>query len=204
MDTHSCNSLNLAVYNKHESCVRALLAAGADPDINIATHYVMTPLHFASSIGHDACVRTLLGGGANPNVAGFSGWTPLHDAVNKGHVACVRTLLGFGANPNVVDDFGFSPLYWASWKGHKECAKIVAVRVLEDRSLTDDEWDLVPLGSDIGHLLPVVMIRDGRDAAAKLVSKLPEQKRYVLETATMCLSRVVLRDVAEQILVRCV
>ena len=48
------------------------------------------------------------------------------------------------------------------------------------------------------------MARDGRDAAAKLVSKLPEEKKKVLETVAMCLSRVVLRDVAEQILVRCV
>ena len=47
------------------------------------------------------------------------------------------------------------------------------------------------------------MTRDGRDAAAKLVARLPKEKQKVLETAAMCLSRVVLRDVAEQILVRC-
>jgi hypothetical protein len=89
-------------------------------------------------------------------------------------------------------------------KGHKECAKIVAVRVLTERALTNDEWDLISHGSDIGYLLPVVMARDGRDVAAKLVSKLPEEKQKVLETAAMCLSRFVLRDVAEKILVRCV
>jgi hypothetical protein len=89
-------------------------------------------------------------------------------------------------------------------KGHKKCAEVLAVHILAERSLTDDEWDFVPKDSDIGHLLPVVMARDGRDATAKLVSRLSEEKQKVLETATMCLSRFVSRDVAEQILVRCV
>jgi hypothetical protein len=71
-------------------------------------------------------------------------------------------------------------------------------------TLRDDEWDLIPRDSDIGHLLPVVMARDGRDAAAKLVSRLPTEKRKVLETAVMCLSCVVLRDLVERIAVQCV
>ena len=89
-------------------------------------------------------------------------------------------------------------------KSHKECAKILIIRILADRFLTDDEWDLIPTDFDIGSMLPVVMTRDGRDAAAKLMSKLPAEKRKVLETAAICLSRFVSRDVAEQILVRCV
>ena len=43
----------------------------------------------------------------------------------------------------------------------------------------------------------------GRDEAAKLVSRLPEDKRKVLETVAMCLSRFVSRDLIEPILVRC-
>ena len=129
---------------------------------------------------------------------------PLHRAALGGHEACVRVLIAAGADPNVVNVGGNTPLQIAVEKGHRECAKILAVRVLADRDLTDDEWDLIPVDSDIGHLLPVVMDRDGRDAAAKLVSKLPAEKQKVLETATMCLSRFVSRDVAEQILVRCV
>jgi hypothetical protein len=96
----------------------------------------------------------------------------------------------YAAKPGETDDLVMSSL--------------LAVRMLADRALTDDEWDLVPPDGDLGHLLPVVMARDGRDAAAKLVSKLPAEKRKVLETATMCLSRFVHHDVAEQILVQCV
>lgn len=76
--------------------------------------------------------------------------------------------------------------------------------MLADRALADDEWDLIPEESDIGHLLPVVMVRDGRDAAAKLVSKLPAEKQRVLQTAALCLSHFLSRDLGEQILVRCV
>ena len=75
--------------------------------------------------------------------------------------------------------------------------------ILTKRALEDDEWGLVPTDFDIGYLLSVVMTRDGRDAAAKLVARLPEVKRKALETAAMCLSRFVSYDVAEQILVRC-
>jgi len=60
------------------------------------------------------------------------------------------------------------------------------------------------LGATSREMRAAVMTRDGRDAAAKLVSKLSEEQQKVLETATMCLSRFVSRDVAEQILVRCV
>jgi hypothetical protein len=88
-------------------------------------------------------------------------------------------------------------------KEQTKCVRMLVVRILVDRALTNDEWDLVPPDSDIGHLLPVVMTRDGRDAAAKLVSRLPEAKRKVLETATMCLSHFVRRDLVERIVVKC-
>jgi hypothetical protein len=151
----------------------------------------------------DTCFQKLIAAGADPNVAHIQGTTPLHRAAYTGCVAFVKTLIAAGANPDVTNADG-TPLQITVKKDHKKCAEILAVRVLVARSLTDDEWDVIPEKSDIGHLLPVVMTRDGRDAAAKLVSKLPEEKQTVLETATMCLSRFVSRDVAEQILVRCV
>ena len=83
-------------------------------------------------------------------------------------------------------------------------SRMLAVRILAERNLTDDEWDLVPLDSDIGHLLPAVLARDGLDATAKLVSRLPEEKRKVLENAMLCLSRFVSRDLVERIAVQCV
>ena len=194
--------LHLAAYNGHEACVRVLIAAGVDP--NVVDDYGYTPLLEATWNGHEACVRVLVAAGADPNVVNDYGNTPLYQAAWDGHEACVRVLIAAGADPNAVNVGGNTPLQIAVEKGHRECAKILAVRVLADRDLTDDEWDLIPVDSDIGHLLPVVMDRDGRDAAAKLVALLPKEKQKVLETAAMCLSRFVSRDVAEQIMVKSV
>jgi ankyrin repeat protein len=235
MDTHSCNDLLEAAIGGHESCVRELLAAGADP--NVADNHGNTPLRRAAYNGHEACVRVLIAAGVDPNVVDDYGYTPLLEATWNGHDACIQTLVESGADPNAVNDAGYTSLHWAVYnnheacvaaliatgadpnivnnlrqtplqlavrKGHRECMKILIIRILADRDLTDDEWGLVPEESDIGHLLPVVMVRDGRDAAAKLVARLPKEKQKVLETASMCLSRVVSRDVAEQIMMQCV
>jgi ankyrin repeat protein len=193
--------LHWAVGSQHSDCVQTLVDAGSDP--NIADDRGETPLHEAAYTGHDACIQTLVESGANPNITEIRGRTPLHTATYYDREKCVQKLIDVGATPDVFDKKGETPLQIAVRREHKECMKILIIRILADRALTDDEWDLVPPDGDLGHLLPVVMARDGRDAAAKLVSKLPEEKRKVLETATMCLSRVVLRDVAEQILVRC-
>ena len=188
--------------DSHADCVQTLIDAGADP--NISDIRGETPLHYAAHSGYDTCIQALVAAGANPNVTDVRGKTPLHSAVLYDREKCVRKLIDIGAIPDVYDNKGYTPLQLAVEKGHKECAKVLAVRILADRDLTDDEWDLVPPDSDLGHLLPVVMARDGRDAAAKLVARLPEEKKRILETATMCLSRFVSRDVVEQILVRCV
>jgi hypothetical protein len=163
-----------------------------------------TALHYAACAGHDACIQTLVAAGAKLNVTNVHGKTPLHSAVLYDREKCVRKLIDIGAVPDVYDNKGYTPLQLAVEKGHKECAKLIAVRILADRALTDDEWDLIPVDSDIGHLLPVVMTRDGMDAAAKLVARLPEEQQKVLETAMMHLSRFVSRDLVEQIAIRCV
>ena len=191
-----------AVWNGHEACVAALISAGVDPNaVNDDGH---TPLIWATWNGREACVMALIAAGADLNVASNDGWTPLHRAARGGHESCIMTLIAAGADPDIIDNCGRTPLHRTVEKGNKECTKILVECILADRALTDYEWDLMSPDSDIGHLLPVVMTRDGRDAAAKLVSKLPEEKRKVLQTAAMCLSHFVHHDVAEQILVRCV
>ena len=233
MDTHLCNNLTVAACKDHDSCVRALLASGADPNVvddygytplhwasyygstcfqmladagadpNVVTKYGCTLLHRVALGGYKVCVAALIAAGADPNAVNDDGYTSLHWAVYNNHEACVAALIAAGADPNIVNNLRQTPLQIAVKKGHRECAKLIAVRILADRALTDGEWDLISRGSDIGHLLPVVMARDGRDAAAKLVARLSKEKQNVLETAAMCLSRFVSYDVMEQILVRC-
>ena len=131
------------------------------------------------------------------------GYAPLLWATWNGHDSCVRELLASGADPNVADKTGETPLQCAVGQERTGCVKILIICILTDRSLADAEWDLITTVMNIGPLLPIVLARYGRDAAAKLVSRLPEDKRKVLETVAMCLSRFVSRDLIEPILVRC-
>lgn len=201
-DEFGRTSVHWAVGSLHTGCVQTLIDAGADP--NMANDRGAMPLHDAACAGHDACIQTLVAAGAKPNVPNVHGKTPLHLAVLYDREKCVIKLIDAGTVPDVYDNKGYTPLQLAVEKGHKECAKLIAVRILADRALTDDEWDLITPNCDIVHLLPVVMARDGRDAAAKLVARLPEQKQKVLETAMIHLSRFVSRDLVEQIAIRCV
>ena len=202
-DLAQCISLHQAAHFGHDVRIRTLIAAGADP--NVTDNSGMTPLHDAAHFGHTAYVWTaLITSGGDPNAADNCGRTPLHIASSKDRASYVRMLIDAGADPNVVDNDEKTPLQLAVEKGHRECANILVVHVIADRALTEDEWDLVPPNSDIGHLLRVVLTRDGLDAAAKLVSRLPEEKRKVLENAMLCLSRFVSRDLVERIVVRCV
>jgi len=204
LDVPNCirwTPLFYAAFHGNDSCALALIIAGANP--NVVDICGTTPLHLATKGGHSVIVQKLVDAGANPNVDDKCGMTPLHLAAFNGCVTIVEMLITAKANPDVINAAG-TPLQLAVEKGHKKCAEVLAVHILAERSLTDDEWDFVPKDSDIGHLLPVVMARDGRDAVAKLVSKLPEEQQKILETIAMCLSRFIARDVAEQILVRCV
>ena len=81
--------------------VRALLAAGADP--NHADGYERTPLQLAARLGrdHDAITVALLEAGADPNITSDAGGSPLGNALVVG-IERTRILLAAGADPNRI------------------------------------------------------------------------------------------------------
>ena len=87
--------------------VRALLAAGADP--NTANWYGETSLHTAALYGYEAIVPLLLAAGADPNAANQYGSTPLHHAATIGYKTIVQLLLAAGANPTLRNKDGKTP-----------------------------------------------------------------------------------------------
>src|SRR3954471_19786614 len=103
-------SLHLAAFFGGAEAVRALLAAGADPDADADNVFKVHPIHSASAVGDHASVRALLEAGATPNVKQQGGFTPLHAAAHNNDVALAELLLAHGADVTLTTDEGQTPL----------------------------------------------------------------------------------------------
>jgi ankyrin repeat protein len=99
-------SLHLAAFFGGAAAVRALLAAGADPDADADNPLRVRPLHSAVASRDLASVEALLVAGADPNVVQQGGFTPLHGAAHAGEAEMVRLLLAHGADRALTTDDG--------------------------------------------------------------------------------------------------
>jgi hypothetical protein len=99
-------SLHLAAFFGGAATVRALLAAGAEPDADADNPLRVRPLHSAVASHDRESVRALLEAGADPNVAQRGGFTPLHGAAHAGDGEMVALLLAHGADPALTTDDG--------------------------------------------------------------------------------------------------
>jgi ankyrin repeat protein len=130
-----------------------LLAAGADPNTTMISHYYtldvrLTPLQAAvrelQPSGErepggavDAIVLLLRHGAMVDGRDGSGDTTPLLMAVVMNHIEAVRILLAAGADPNVRDDVGDAPLRICADKGYLEMARLLLVC---GATKTIDEW----------------------------------------------------------------
>lgn len=89
--------------------VRALLEAGADPELMPAGGDA--PLSSAVNIGEPRVLDLLLDAGAAPDrTGGYSISSPLHEAVGVGRIDELRRLLEFSPDPDVGRDADNDPL----------------------------------------------------------------------------------------------
>ena len=110
-------ALHLAARRGRLAELKALLAAGADPNARNGAAKE-TPLHFAAKRGRASALKALLAAGADPNARDRRGEAPLHWAAGEGHGPLVAALLAAGADPKAPNKHGETPLHWAvpgSW-----------------------------------------------------------------------------------------
>jgi hypothetical protein len=102
--------LHLAAFAQNGDALRALLAAGADPnELATASFAPVTPLGTAANFGAVEATRLLLEHGADTEKTSDSRHTPLHVAAANGHAAIVELLLARGADATATTSDGQTP-----------------------------------------------------------------------------------------------
>ena len=116
--------LLLSVWNEDIAVMKALLEAGADPNVGtvgLGEGGGDTPLHYAVSLEKPVFITTLLEAGADPNARNKLGETPLDQALNNNNLAVADLLLKGGetekakrTDPNARDRDGRTSLHRAA------------------------------------------------------------------------------------------
>lgn len=113
------SALHYAVYEQDVERVRALLQAGADP--NLSNRYGSNPMQLAAEVGDAAIIKLLLDAGADVDSPNPEGQTALMLVARTGKVDAAELLVKKGADVNAVERWGGqTALMWASARRHPE------------------------------------------------------------------------------------
>ncbi|REG27028.1 ankyrin repeat protein [Archangium gephyra] len=96
-----------AIEQPDTSRVKALLAAGADP--NVCSRDGITPLRTSAEVGNLDMASLLLGAGATRTIndwGGLTGYTALGHAARRLDLPMIKLLLDVGADPKAPDEDG--------------------------------------------------------------------------------------------------
>ncbi|KAL3465622.1 ankyrin repeat-containing domain protein [Aspergillus heterothallicus] len=141
--------VSIAAIRGHETVLRILLSAGAQPDcVGVGFADERTPLSYAAEDGAAGIVQLLLEFGADGDRADFAGMTALAYAAQKGEVRTAEILLEHGVDVEAPDNRFSSRAYdpspggrtavsWAAGRGHE-----AVVRLLLARGADGNSWDL--------------------------------------------------------------
>jgi uncharacterized protein len=118
--------LDAAVRFGHGSSVEALLAGGANPDLESNGPLHQTPLMEAARVGDPAIARRLIRAGARVDRADGHGETALFWAVRSSRTAIARLLLDEGADPAVRNRTGETALDVAHQVGDRQMIALLS------------------------------------------------------------------------------
>ena len=107
----------------HGNAVKALVEAGADP--NIASKRGFAALAFAATRNEPDSVRALLNAGADTDRATSEGSSPAGIAASYGHSETLGLLVDAGADIATPDDEGRTPLYLAARAGDAKSVSLL-------------------------------------------------------------------------------
>ena len=140
-------TLEEAISQKRPNAVRALLAAGVDPNQKLDA-YGTTLLHRAVDVGDAEILQALLDADADPNAANQYKITPLMSAALAGELAMVRALIGHGAKVVAREPNGGTALMFAVLRGHRE---VVQTLITAGADLKRDRAALLEIAEREGH-----------------------------------------------------
>ncbi len=123
----AATALFYAASEGHAGVIRAVLAAGAEVDVQVREAYegMVTPLVMAAEGGHLDAVKALLAAGANVRHRSRSGKTALTSAAAEGHTAVVSVLIAAIKKTEKSDRAFDTPLWWAVFNSHVTCVKLL-------------------------------------------------------------------------------
>lgn len=96
-------ALARSAHHQHLDVMRALLAAGASPNVLETGSTGRTPMMAAAQGQKLEAVRLLADAGADPNLRSRFGLSPLHQATVDGHEPTIRALHDVGASTHMLD-----------------------------------------------------------------------------------------------------
>jgi len=125
VDQYSPPSLAIAANNDCIDCANELLAAGANPNLQIADYFNETSLMYAAGRGFIDMVNLLLTRGAKMDLMNSYGDTAVGYAINEDKAAALSVLVKAGANLNYLTQTQMSPLMIAASFGNADCVSIL-------------------------------------------------------------------------------
>ena len=146
------SALHVAVAQGAERSSKALLLAGADP--NLLNGDMESPLHIAAAAGHHGLVTVLLLQGASPHTkAPFEEeQSPLHMAASIGCALCVSALVFGGADKDSCNVAGETPISLAA--NNNRVAVVTELLTADaDIGIRDDKnWSPLDKAAMQGHV----------------------------------------------------
>ena len=121
--------------DEHDQCLRLLIDAGADVNVQAAV-MGLSALHYAASNGRIKSVKALLSAKANVNVTTTLGQTPLIRAAEGQWLDVATALLDAGADLKLAKKTGETPLMLAAANGDMPMATLLLDRGADVNQMT--------------------------------------------------------------------